>query len=46
MSTALPLTEVSRGHDPSRGLATQTTALGAEVAAMMEAPLQVCASLT
>ena len=27
----------SRGHDPSRGLAMLTTALGAEVAAMLEA---------
>ncbi|MDX2203301.1 MAG: ATPase, T2SS/T4P/T4SS family, partial [Hyphomicrobiaceae bacterium] len=38
MSTALPQPDASRGHDPSRGLAMLTTALGAEVAAMLEAP--------
>ena len=37
MSNSLPQQDASRGHDPSRGLAMLTTALGAEVAAMLEA---------
>jgi type IV secretion system protein VirB11 len=38
MSNTVPQHDASRGHDPSRGLAMLTTALGAEVAAMLEAP--------
>ena len=38
MSTALPLTDVSCGHDPSCALAVLTTALGPSIAAMLDAP--------
>ena len=38
MSSAAPQHDASRGHDPSRGLAMLTTALGPSVAAMLEAP--------
>ncbi|MEQ1610843.1 MAG: P-type conjugative transfer ATPase TrbB [Hyphomonadaceae bacterium] len=38
MSNTIPKQDVSRGHDPSRGLAMLTTALGPSIAAMLEAP--------
>ena len=38
MSNAVPQHDASRGHDPSRGLAMLTTALGPSIAAMLDAP--------